>query len=160
MRNYPKKILIGMLPFLLASCAMFDDDGLSLASEKASLEDVQGCFYSSGSSFETVYEAGYKSLYYKWCRSVCIVGDTVNFASYKIYTDKDYSEIDPDRQPESSSERETLTLLEPAAHGAFYYNVKIGKEDYYFENVNGVRSLETRNNSKYVASEDAVCESF
>ena len=42
----------------------------------------------------------------------------------------------------------------------YAYNVKIGKEDYYFENVNGVRSLETRNNSKYVASEDAVCESF
>jgi len=71
-----------------------------------------------------------------------------------------YSKIDSDRQPESSTERETLALLEPAAHGAFYYNVKIGKEDYYFENVNGVRSLETRNNSKYVASEDALCELF
>jgi hypothetical protein len=158
--NNPVKLLVGILPSLLASCAMFDEDGLSLASEKASLEDVQGCFYALGSSFETVYEAGYKSLYYKWCKSVCIVGDTVNFSSYKVYTDKDYSKIDPDRQPESSTESKSLTLLEPAAHGAFYYNVKIGKEDYYFENVNGVRSLETRNNSKYVASEDAVCESF
>lgn len=139
---------------------MFDEDGLSLASEKASLEDVQGCFYSSGSSFETVYEAGYKTLYYKWCKRVCIVGDTAEFSSYKIYTDSEYSKIDPDRQTESSVNNETLALLEPAAHGAFYYNVKIGKEDYYFENVNGVRSLETRNNSKYVASEDAVCESF
>lgn len=158
--NYPKKILVGLLLSLLASCAMFDEDGLSLASEKASLEDLQGCFYALGSSFETVYEAGYKSLYYKWCKSVCIVGDTVNFSSYKIYTDKDYSKIDPDRQPVSSTESKSLTLLEPAAHGAFYYNVKIGKENYYFENVNGTRSLETRNNSKYVASEDAVCESF
>ena len=158
--NNPVKLLVGILPSLLASCAMFDEDGLSLASEKASLEDVQGCFYALGSSFETAYETGYKSLYYKWCKSVCIVGDTVNFSSYKVYTDKDYSKIDPDRQPESSTESKSLTLLEPAAHGAFYYNVKIGKEDYYFENVNGVRSLETRNNSKYVASEDAVCESF
>jgi hypothetical protein len=158
--NYPKKILVGLLPSLLASCAMFDEDGLSLASEKASLEDLQGCFYSLGSSFETVYENGYKSLYYKWCKSVCIVGDTVSFSNYKIYTDKDYSKTDSDRQPESSTESAMLTLLEPAAHGAFYYNVKIGKEDYYFENVNGVRSLETRNDSKYVASEDAVCESF
>jgi len=158
--NYPKKILVGLSPLLLASCAMFDEDGLSLASEKASLEDVQGCFYSSGSSFETVYEAGYKTLYYKWCKSVCIVGDTAEFSNYKIYTDSKYSKIDPDRQTESSVNSETFALLEPAAHGAFYYNVKIGKEDYYFENVNGVRFLETRNNSKYVASEDAVCESF
>jgi hypothetical protein len=88
------------------------------------------------------------------------VGDTAKFSSYKIYTDSEYSKIDPDRQTESSVNSETFALLEPAAHGAFYYNVKIGKEDYYFENVNGVRSLETRNNSKYIASEDAVCESF
>lgn len=39
---------------------MFDEDGLSLASEKASIEDVQGCFYASGSSFETVYVIAYE----------------------------------------------------------------------------------------------------
>ena len=128
-----KRHLFLLLPLALAmqGCP-YIASGDSLASDKITLEDLQGCQY-----FEDLYISSFSQYSTLRCEKKCII-DSVYYSEHRFYkADTNFLGTDTSLASPlwelSSAWQDTaiVKLLEPENDGFYYYNFKIGNEANY-----------------------------